>query len=296
MPLHRFPPRLWPALRLRQGLCSRLPAHCLRALQEDELPAAPVHWRPQGARYRRDPRSGERQRLQDVPVLPFLPPAAHRGLWGGEGWVRGFRYARNDKVRPLPPSSPPCPVPPALTGPGRGQLSTRLPKVWKPQLFERRLYSEILDATLTVTVTMRTLDLIDQAYGFDFYILKARAWLASGDAWGASSPVTGVPCGVWTPKADLGSKLGMDLKRTMLLRLARRDPKLHPDDPARREAIYDKYKEFVIPEEEAEWVGLSLEEAIEKQRLLEKKDPVPLFKVYAEELVNQLKEKALQKQ
>uniref|UniRef100_A0A8C3D1V2 Large ribosomal subunit protein bL28m n=1 Tax=Cairina moschata TaxID=8855 RepID=A0A8C3D1V2_CAIMO len=247
MPLHRFPPRLWPALRLRQGLCSRLPAHCLRALQEDEPPAAPVHWRPQGARYRRDPRSGERQRLQDVPVLPFLPPAAHRGLWGGEGWVRGFRYARNDK------------------------LSTRLPKVWKPQLFERRLYSEILDATLTVTVTMRTLDLIDQAYGFDFYILK-------------------------TPKADLGSKLGMDLKRTMLLRLARRDPKLHPDDPARREAIYDKYKEFVIPEEEAEWVGLSLEEAIEKQRLLEKKDPVPLFKVYAEELVNQLKEKALQKQ
>lgn len=30
-------------------------------------------------------------------------------------------------------------------------------------------------------------------------------------------------------------------------------------------------QEFVIPEEEAEWVGLSLEEAIEKQRLLEKK-------------------------
>jgi len=38
------------------------------------------------------------------------------------------------------------------------------------------------------------------------------------------------------------SKLGMDLKRTMLLRLARRDPKLHPDDPARREAIYNKYR------------------------------------------------------
>lgn len=118
MPLHRFPPRLWPALRLRQGLCSRLPAHCLRALQEDEAPAAPVHWRPQGARYRRDPRSGERQRLQDVPVLPFLPPAAHRGLWGGEGWIRGFRYARNDKVRPVPPSSYPS-VPPRARCPRR---------------------------------------------------------------------------------------------------------------------------------------------------------------------------------
>lgn len=30
-------------------------------------------------------------------------------------------------------------------------------------------------------------------------------------------------------------------------------------------------QEFAIPEEEAEWVGLSLEEAIEKQRMLEKK-------------------------
>ncbi|XP_040447441.1 39S ribosomal protein L28, mitochondrial [Falco naumanni] len=246
MPLHRYAPRLWPALRLREGICARLPAHYLAQLQDD-TPPTPVHWRPLGVRYRRNPRTGERERVQDVPVPVYLPRAAHEGLWGGEGWIRGFRYARNDK------------------------LSTRLPKTWKPQLFERQFYSEILDATLTITVTMRTLDLIDEAYGFDFYILK-------------------------TPKADMGSKLGMDLKRTMLLRLARRDPKLHPDDPARREAIYNKYQEFAIPEEEAEWVGLSLEEAIEKQRLLEKKDPVPLFKVYAEELVNQLKEQALQKQ
>lgn len=30
-------------------------------------------------------------------------------------------------------------------------------------------------------------------------------------------------------------------------------------------------QQFEIPEEEAEWVGLSLEEAVEKQRLLELK-------------------------
>ncbi|XP_021267237.1 39S ribosomal protein L28, mitochondrial [Numida meleagris] len=246
MPLHKVPPRLWPKLRLQEGICARLPAHFLAQLNDDTQPT-PVHWRPLGVRYRRNPRTGERERVQDVPVPVFLPRAADEGLWGGEGWIRGFRYAHNDK------------------------LSTRVPKIWKPQLFERQFYSEILDAKLTITVTMRTLDLIDQAYGFDFYILK-------------------------TPKADMCSKLGMDLKRTMLLRLARRDPKLHPDDPARREAIYDKYREFVIPEEEAEWVGLSLEEAIEKQRLLEKKGPVPLFKVYAEELVNQLKEQALEKE
>lgn len=30
-------------------------------------------------------------------------------------------------------------------------------------------------------------------------------------------------------------------------------------------------QEFVIPEAEAEWVGLTLDEAVEKQRLLEEK-------------------------
>lgn len=46
---------------------------------------------------------------------------------------------------------------------------------------------------------MRTLDLIDEAYGFDFNILK-------------------------TPKEDLCSKFGMDLKRGMLLLLPNRTP------------------------------------------------------------------------
>lgn len=76
----------------------------------------------------------------------------------------------------------------------------------------------------------------------------------------------------------------------MLLQLAQWDPKLHLDDPERRAAIYDKYKEFVIPEAEAEWVGLTLDEAVEKQWLLEEKDPVPLSKVYVEELIEQLQQ------
>lgn len=62
------------------------------------------------------------------------------------------------------------------------QLSKRVKKVWKPQLFQRELYSEILDTRFTVTVTMRTLDLIDEAYGFDFYILKASR---SAPRWGS---------------------------------------------------------------------------------------------------------------
>lgn len=36
-------------------------------------------------------------------------------------------------------------------------------------------------------------------------------------------------------------------------------------------APYLPAQEFVIPEEEAEWVGLTLDEAVEKQRLLEEK-------------------------
>ncbi|XP_030068890.1 large ribosomal subunit protein bL28m [Microcaecilia unicolor] len=238
MPLHRYPPAIWETLKLKEGIYSRLPAHYLRSLLEPKKPT-PVHWRPHGVKYKPNPKTGQRERVQDVPIKPYFPPEADQGLWGGEGWISGFRYARNDK------------------------LSTRLRKTWKPQLFDRELYSEILDKNFTITVTMRTLDLIDEAYGFDFYILK-------------------------TPKEDLNSKLGMDLKRAMLLHLASRDPRLHPNDPAKREAIYEKYKEFVVPREEAEWVGLSLEEAVEKQRLLEKKDPVPLFKVYAEELAQQL--------
>lgn len=102
----------------------------------------------------------------------------------------------------------------------------------------------------------------------------------------------------------------MDLKRAMLLRLARRNTELYPDDPVKREEVYNKFKvgggmcwlsifiskglphfclfiftqwtcfffsffrleqQFEISEEEAEWVGLNLEEAVEKQRQLEYK-------------------------
>lgn len=54
--------------------------------------------------------------------------------------------------------------------------------MWKPQLFQRELYSEILDRRFTVTVTRRTLDLIDEAYGFDFYILKVSMGLCQHTA------------------------------------------------------------------------------------------------------------------
>lgn len=238
MPLHKYPPKMWEALKLKQGIYARLPKHYLKSLEPKEPTA--VHYRPLGVQYRAHPVTGLKERVQDVPIPIHYPRQSQDGLWGGEGWITGYRYANNDK------------------------LSNRVKKTWKPQLLKRDLYSEILNHKFTITVTPRTLDLIDAAYGFDFYILK-------------------------TPKEDLKSKLGMDLKRAMLLRLARKDTELYPEDSAKRDSIYNRYKQFEIPEEEAEWVGLSLEEAVEKQRLLEHKEPEPVFKACVEKLVEDLK-------
>ncbi|XP_068441926.1 large ribosomal subunit protein bL28m [Clinocottus analis] len=237
MPLHKYAPKIWEVLKLKQGIYARLPKHYLKSLELRE--PTPVHWKPLGVQYQAHPITGQKQRVQDVPIPIFYPPNSQDGLWGGEGFISGFRYANNDK------------------------MSTRLRKTWKPQLFKRELYSEILDHKFTITVTARTLNLIDAAFGFDFYILN-------------------------TSKEDLNSKLAMDLKRAMLLRLARRNTELYPSDPVKREKVYNKYKQFEIPEEEADWFGLSLEEAVEKQRQLEHKEPEPLFKAFVEELVEEL--------
>ncbi|KAL5966814.1 39S ribosomal protein L28 mitochondrial, partial [Taenia solium] len=62
-----------------------------------------------------------------------------------------------------------------------------------------------------------------------------------------------------TPENEINSRLGMHIKREILLKLS--DPefkKLKPD-------IVAKYAQFIIPGNEAEWVGLTLDEAIKKQ-------------------------------
>ena len=50
-----------------------------------------------------------------------------------------------------------------------------------------------------------------------------------------------------TSKEDLNSKLGMDLKRAMLLRLARRETELYPTDHVKRATVYSKYKVCEAP-------------------------------------------------
>jgi len=98
MPLHKYPPKIWEALKLQTGIYSRLPQHYLRSMQ-DTTPATPVHWKPLGVKYRPNPKSGHKERVQDVPIPVYYPPESQDGLWGGEGWISGFRYAKGDKVR-----------------------------------------------------------------------------------------------------------------------------------------------------------------------------------------------------
>lgn len=97
MPLHRYPVHLWQKLRLRQGICARLPAHFLRSLEEERTPT-PVHYKPHGTKFKINPKNGQRERVEDVPIPVHYPPESQQGLWGGEGLILGYRYANNDKV------------------------------------------------------------------------------------------------------------------------------------------------------------------------------------------------------
>ena len=239
--LHRG---IWP---WTVGLKSRLPLHYKKRYVENWMrdPAA-VHYRADPRKYVAD-KYGEPLRVQNVPIPVTFPQEANQGLWGGEGMIAGFKKKNNETLKP------------------------RVAAIWKPFLTSRTFHSEILDRYLAVTVTMRTLDLIDDAFGFDSYILK-------------------------THELDMKSTLGMTLKREMLLVLARKS--FYPDDTEKRDRIYEKYKQFVIAEDEAEWVGLTLHEAERKQHELEEAElqtnTRPLKHIYAEELAVKLKTKSIE--
>jgi len=238
--LHRG---IWP---WTVGLKSRLPMHYKRRYVEKFMcDPEPVHYRFDTRKYMAD-WHGQPIRVQNVPIPVLFPKEADAGLWGGEGIIAGFKKRENDKDKP------------------------RSAAIWKPHLSKRVFYSEILDRWMSITVTSRTLELIDAALGFDNYILA-------------------------TPEVDMQSKLGMTLKREMLLALANKT--LHPNDPTKQETVFNKYAKFVIPAEEAEWVGLTLYEAEQKQHEVEEAERLrnlrPLKEIFAAELVAKFENKQL---
>lgn len=134
---------------------------------------------------------------------------------------------------------------------------------WAPTLERHLLYSDILDIHIDVVVTKRTLELIDHYHGLDSYILSTR-------------------------DQDLHSKLGVSLKHKMMVALAKQD--YHHQDETKRKYVTEKYKNFVMPLEEAEWHGLSVYQAIIKDRWSELNqyiDP-PLKQTYAKTLLANL--------
>lgn len=108
-----------------------------------------------------------------------------------------------------------------------------------PKLMKLLFYSEILDQHYAVCVTRRTVAKIEEATTFDHYILK-------------------------TPLQDLNSKFGFDLRRQMLHTLTDNGNTLRSDEQEKQSIMYDKYKQYQVPKEEIDWIGLSPEEALEK--------------------------------
>ncbi|VDO71210.1 unnamed protein product [Heligmosomoides polygyrus] len=192
-------------------------------------------------------------------LLLIYPPEADKGLWGGEGVVKGWKESRPYTKKKVLPRQ-------------------WIPRLYFPALKKQVLYSEILDKHMEITVTERTLRLIDQNFGLDYYILR-------------------------TPEIDLASKLGNRLKREMLLTLAMGN--YYPGDEERQNYIKQKhvhritlfhvririaYAEFVIPLEEADWVGLDLNEAARKQQEIEEQRLAEPLKYKLErELVERLR-------
>ncbi|EJW80445.1 hypothetical protein WUBG_08646 [Wuchereria bancrofti] len=142
-----------------------------------------------------------------------------------------------------------------------------LPRHWVPHFFFPNLkkvvaYSEVLDKHMKITMTERTCCLIDEHFGLDLYLLE-------------------------TPEIDIASKLGNKLKREILLVLAKGT--YYPNDPERHNYIKKKYAQFVIPLEEADWIGLDLNEACRKQQDIEESiKPVPEKYKFELDLVKRL--------
>ncbi|XP_014288620.1 large ribosomal subunit protein bL28m isoform X1 [Halyomorpha halys] len=188
----------------------------------------PVHYIPPPAKWYRNPDTGEVTPLQNNPIPLKFPPESHQGIWGGEAVIKGFQK--------------------------RQRLKQRVPHFWVPHLIQSVVYSEILNKRMSVTVTLRTLDLIVENYGFDHYILKTKA-------------------------CDLQSSLALKLKQKMLYSLLKMD--MYPDDPIKKNEVYNKYKHYLeeYTEEDIEWYGLTLSEALMKYQEKIDKEPIVPFKI-----------------
>ncbi|XP_013174965.1 PREDICTED: 39S ribosomal protein L28, mitochondrial isoform X1 [Papilio xuthus] len=225
------------------GIASELPPAYKKFWREWKvLKPAAVHFIPQESKWKRDELTGETLPVQNVPIPLKHPAEIHEGIWGGEAVIKGFQK-RSDQRR-------------------------RVPHYWVPVLKRTVVRSEVLNTHLSVTVTDRTINLINDHYGFDHYLLK-------------------------TPACDLVSMLALKLKKQILIELMNGCPR-YANNPQKQKEIYNEYKTYLssYTPEEIEWYGLTWYEALSKvakQKEAQNK-PVPLKNIYRKKLVEKLKE------
>lgn len=207
-------------------------------------PQLHIHSRPKQANFEKD-EFGEIYPVQNPRIYVVYPDKFHEGLWGGEGVIKGLLKREEGRHRNF--------TPPAA-------------KYWWPQLFEGVVHSEILDRYIELIMTKRGIQLVDEAYGFDNYLLS-------------------------TPVNEVYATGLLRIKRELLLTLS--DKENFTTRQGRSPALYDKYSQFVVPYEEADWHGLTLSQAKMKQAAIERgqarAEEVPSKQRYRRELVEMLR-------
>jgi len=139
---------------------------------------------------------------------------------------------------------------------------------WYPKLYETVVYSEVLNQHIRLHATARGETLVDRHKGLDSYLLE-------------------------TPVNEVYAMGLLRLKREILLALVRGT--LWPEDASRKEELLCKFEKFILPEEVADWHGLSKAEAREKQWYIEAlhrdtEGTRPLKEEYRKELVGLLRQ------
>lgn len=236
--LYYFPrPNRWT-----KGIGAALPEEYKKFWKEWKIqqPTA-VHYIKEEGKYTRNEKTGEVYPVQNIPIPLKYPKEFHQFILGGEAIIQGFQK--------------------------RGKYNRRNPHFWFPVLRKSILYSEVLDTYIRTVITLRTINLIHENYGFDHYLLK-------------------------TPACDLKSNLAVKLKREILIALA--DKTLYPNDEAKREEIYNKYSQYLssYTRAEIEWYGLTFKDACKKYLNMKKEQNIiePLKVKYRSELIAKLKE------
>ena len=194
-----------------QPLLTNIPQHYRDFYQTWKIgPQKHIHSVPNTATFEKD-EWGEIHPVQNPRIHVIYPDQFHKGLWGGEGVIKGMLKREDGNHRNFTPPTA---------------------KYWWPRLFEGVVHSEILDAHIEVVCTKSGIKLVDEAGGFDHYLLS-------------------------TPVNEVYATGLLRLKRELLLALT--------DKEKFQTNIFDKYSRYAVSHEEADWHGLSFLEAMRKQ-------------------------------